>query len=70
MKLKLIISYFLLLAAVTIYMQCGNISTNNPVKGIWNFNPQKLWEIDKAGDKEFGRPNFSSILWICLTFVF
>ena len=26
----------------------------DPVK--WNFNPQKIWEIDKAGEDDFGRP--------------
>ena len=25
-------------------------------QGTWNFNQQKVWEIDKAGNKDFGRP--------------
>ena len=31
-------------------------STSNAQKGTWNFNPQKLWEISKTGDENFGRP--------------
>ncbi len=27
-----------------------------PEKGAWNFNQRKIWEIDKAGNEDFGRP--------------
>ncbi|MFC2128602.1 hypothetical protein ACFLRR_01880 [Bacteroidota bacterium] len=27
-----------------------------PEKGTWNFNQQKVWEIDKVGNEDFGRP--------------
>jgi hypothetical protein len=30
---------------------------DKPLKGEWNFNPQRLWEIDRVGDKPFGRPS-------------
>jgi len=34
---------------------------DKPLKGEWNFNLQKLWEIDRVGDKPFGRPSETRI---------
>ncbi len=34
---------------------------DKPLKGEWNFNPQKLWEVDRVGDKLFGRPSETRI---------
>jgi len=28
---------------------------DNPTKGEWHFYPEKIWEINKAGDDDFGR---------------
>jgi hypothetical protein len=28
---------------------------DNPSKGEWRFSPEKIWEVDKAGDNDFGR---------------
>ncbi len=28
---------------------------DNPLKGEWNFHLEKIWEVDKAGDDDFGR---------------
>jgi len=34
----------------------GQISLKDkPSKGEWRFNPEKIWEISKAGDDDFGR---------------
>jgi len=30
---------------------------DKPLKGEWNFNPQKIWEINRVGDKLFERPS-------------
>jgi len=28
---------------------------DHPLKGEWNFNPERIWETDKAGNEDFGR---------------
>lgn len=68
MKKAILISCLLAIVAILAHAQQGNIpkpgGTNlgqtppctTPVKGTWNFNPQKVWEIDKAGNEDFGRP--------------
>ena len=34
----------------------GPMSGFTSEESTWDFNPQKIWEIDKAGDEDFGRP--------------
>jgi len=44
---------------VLVLLMCNALSAqqnSKPEKGTWNFNPQKIWEIDKAGNEDFGRP--------------
>jgi hypothetical protein len=48
---KVIIIFLLCLAATDISAQVTTSKEN-----IWNFNQQKVWEIDKAGSEDFGRP--------------
>jgi hypothetical protein len=28
---------------------------DQPIKGEWHFSPEKIWEVEKAGDTDFGR---------------
>jgi hypothetical protein len=68
MKKVVFISFLLAIATVSVYTQQGNFPKLKgpylgqtppgitPKKGTWNFNQQKVWEIDKAGNEDFGRP--------------
>jgi len=41
---------------IPILLLCGQTSIKDqPIKGEWNFYPEKMWEIDKAGEENFGR---------------
>lgn len=41
---------------VPILLLCGQTSIkDHPIKGEWNFYPEKIWETEKAGDVDFGR---------------
>jgi len=51
MKEMILINCLLVICAVSFCAQQGN-SPNF----TWNFNPQKVWEIDKAGNEDFARP--------------
>lgn len=41
-----------LLISLTLNSQITN--KNRPQKGNWDFKPEKIWEVDKAGKNEFG----------------
>ncbi len=68
MKKVVFISFLLAMVAVSAYAQQGDFlklagpylgqtpSGMIPEKGTWNFNQQKVWEIDKAGNEDFARP--------------
>ena len=47
MKKTLIFMILLLLAF--------NINPDKPIKGQWDLNPQKIWQVDGAGDDVFSR---------------
>lgn len=49
---KNVLVFMVLLISVTLHSQI--INDDNPQKGIWDFKPEKIWEIAKAGDTEFG----------------
>jgi len=41
---------------IPVLLFCGQTSIkDHPIKGEWNFHPEKIWEIDKAGEENFGR---------------
>ena len=41
---------------IPVLMLSGQIPLKDqPVKGEWNFKPEKVWEISKAGDEDFGQ---------------
>jgi hypothetical protein len=53
MKMKDFLIIICLFVPVLLYS--GQISLkDHPSQGEWNFNPEKVWEIEKAGDDEFG----------------
>ncbi|MCD4735176.1 MAG: hypothetical protein K8R53_03975, partial [Bacteroidales bacterium] len=52
--MKTLINLFVLL-----FLMCNALNAQQnktPKQGTWNFNQQKVWEIDKAGNEDFGRP--------------
>jgi len=54
MKMKKILFFAWLL--IPALMLSGQIPLkDDPSKGEWHFDPEKIWEIDKAGDDDFGR---------------
>jgi hypothetical protein len=53
-KMKKLLFFGWLLIPVLLF--CGQITIkDSPQKGKWNFYPEKIWEIDKAGEENFGR---------------
>lgn len=54
MKKVIFLTCALLIAYPSIYAQ--QTGSSKPEKGTWNFNQQKVWEIEKAGNEDFGRP--------------
>ena len=48
-------AFFLLvfLMSLTLHSQIQN--DDRPHKGRWDFKPEKIWEVDKAGNDDFGR---------------
>lgn len=50
---KNLLFILLLLISFTLHSQIKN--DNRPQLGNWDFKPEKIWEIDKAGKNEFGR---------------
>jgi acetyl esterase/lipase len=68
MKKAIRIGYLTAIVTISVYAQQGdfpkptvpNPGQTPPVKtsetGTGNFNPQKVWEIDKAGNEDLGRP--------------
>ena len=48
-------AFFLLvfLMSLTLHSQVEN--EDRPQKGRWDFKPEKIWEVDKAGNEDFGR---------------
>lgn len=52
MKKNLLV-IFLLFISFPLLSQIKN--EDKPHEGIWDFKPEKIWETDKAGNKEFGR---------------
>jgi len=41
---------------IPVLLLCGQTSVkDNPIKGEWNFHPEKIWVTEKAGDVDFGR---------------
>ncbi len=48
-------AFFLLvfLMSLTLHSQIEN--DDRPQKGNWDFKPEKIWEVDKAGKDDFGR---------------
>ncbi|MFH1196492.1 MAG: hypothetical protein V1720_12385 [bacterium] len=65
MKIKYFIFGCFLSAVMNIYAQSEKITDGLPEKGDWNFNPKKLWEIEKAGDEAFGNAG-ATILYVSL----
>ena len=43
----------ILLISLTLHSQVKN--DDRPQKGNWDFKPEKIWEVDKAGNDDFGR---------------
>jgi hypothetical protein len=43
----------LLILALTCFAQI--LLKDQPIKGEWRFSPEKVWEVDKAGNTDFGR---------------
>jgi len=41
--------------AVVLTLSGQVILKDNPTKGEWAFSPEKIWEVDKAGNTDFGR---------------
>jgi len=44
---------------VLLFLVCNTLNAQQnktPKHGTWNFNQQKVWEIDKAGSEDLGRP--------------
>jgi len=68
MKRSLIIIFLLVVSATTLFSREKEFSIlTGPYLGqtppgitnehsTWNFNQQKVWNIDKAGNEDFGRP--------------
>jgi len=44
----------IILFAFSAFAQVRN--EDNPLKGEWNFNPEKVWEIDRADEEPFAMP--------------
>jgi len=44
------------LALLTIGLHADVTNPDKPLKGEWDFNLKKVWEINKAGDEIFARP--------------
>ena len=47
-------SYFLMVLLMSTTLNSQITNDDSPQKGIWDFKPEKIWEVDKAGINEFG----------------
>jgi hypothetical protein len=47
-------SFFLMALLVSTTLNSQVTNDDSPKKGIWDFKPEKIWEVDKAGNDEFG----------------
>lgn len=48
----------LFIALIMISLLSAEVNNpDKPLKGEWDFNPQKIWEVDRVGDKLFERPS-------------
>ncbi|MBN1271932.1 MAG: hypothetical protein JXB26_06635 [Candidatus Aminicenantes bacterium] len=45
---------FLMVFLLSLTLNSQVINEDNPRKGHWDFKPEKIWEVDKAGENEFG----------------
>jgi hypothetical protein len=52
---KLLLLVFLL-AVVVVKGAITNVNPDKPLKGQWNLNPRKVWQVDRAGDDVFSHP--------------
>jgi len=50
---KTTLCIMMLLSSLALNAQIRN--DDNPQLGQWDFKPEKIWEVDKAGETEFGR---------------
>jgi hypothetical protein len=48
-------SLFIMMLLTSLAVNAQIRNDDNPKLGQWDFNPKKIWEIDKAGEIEFGR---------------
>ena len=53
---KIIVLCIVLLAVVTIGARVDVKNPDKPLKGKWDFNIEKVWSIDKAGQEVFAKP--------------
>lgn len=48
------LSLFLMALLISTALNSQIANDDTPQKGIWDFKPEKIWEVDKAGTNEFG----------------
>ena len=46
--------FFLMVLLISLNLNSQITNNDNPKNGNWDFKPEKIWEVDKAGINEFG----------------